>query len=131
MAFAATHLDPHACSPAQGGKEGWCEAKHAGMWRAARRAARGRRYTRSRLKRRVETDCRKETSVETIANARLFFIFQWAAQSKQIPGALIFERQSEHYHSIDCGPFDLAYVDPNQFALERAEAGLAEAPLVA
>lgn len=131
MAFAETYLDLRAGPSARTSEKGRCEAKHAGMCRAARRAARGRRYTRSGPTRRVEIDCRKETSVETIASARLFYIFQWATQSKQIPGALIFERQSEHYHSIDGGPFDLAYVDPDQFALERAEAGLAEAPLVA
>lgn len=131
MAFAATYLDPHAGRLNRHGEETRCEAKHAGMCRTARRAARAQQYTRTRPKRRVETTCRKETSVETIASARLFYIFQWATQSKQIPGALIFERQGEHYHSIDGGPFDLAYVDPDQFALERAEAGLAEAPLVA
>lgn len=79
----------------------------------------------------TETDWGKETAVETRASARLFYIFQWATQSKLIPGALIFERQGEHYHSIDSGPFEVAYLDPESYALERAEAGLADAPVVA
>lgn len=108
-----------------------CDGNHDCLYRTARRLARVHRYTRSRPKRRVETDCREETTVETIVSARLFYIFQWAAQSKVIPGALIFETQGATYRSIDNGPFDLAYVDPDQFALERAEAGLAAAPLVA
>ena len=63
--------------------------------------------------------------------ARLFAIFRCATLLRQVPSAVIFEDQGEMYYPVDSGPFLLPHVDVVAFQLERAEAELDRAPVVA
>ena len=63
--------------------------------------------------------------------ARLFSIFQWATLVRQVPCKIIFEERGELYYPVDSGPFLLPHIDILAFQLERAEAELDHAPVVA